>query len=72
MTAQPHPHRSPRPQCPDPCCRKVWAPDKRTAKQLRAEIIAEKGGAAEHVRYYEHAGGWHWTRRLDKPQRQYF
>lgn len=64
MTAQPHPHRSPRPHCPDPHCEKVWAPDKRTAKQLRAEIIAEKGTTAERVRYYEHAGGWHWTRQI--------
>lgn len=72
MTAQPHPHCSPRPICPDPYCGKVWAPDKRTAQQLRAEIIAEKRTTAEHVRYYEHAGGWHWTRQVDKSQRQQF
>lgn len=69
MTSQPHPHRSPRPVCPDPCCGKVWAPDKRTAKQLRAEIIHENGGHSHPVRYYQHAGGWHWTRQIEKPGR---
>lgn len=63
MSSIPH-SRSPRPICPHPGCGKVWAPDKRTAKQLRSEIIAEKGTAAERVRYYEHAGGWHWTREI--------
>lgn len=66
MSSIPH-SRSPRPVCPHPGCGKVWAPDKRTARQLRAEIIAEKGTAAERVRYYEHAGGWHWTRITTKP-----
>lgn len=67
MSSIPH-SRSPRPICPHPGCGKVWAPDKRTAKQLRAEIIAETRGPNERVRYYEHAGGWHWTRSLDKPK----
>jgi len=65
MSSIPH-SRSPRPICSHPGCGKVWAPDKRTAKQLRAEIIAEKGTAAERVRYYEHAGDWHWTRQIRK------
>lgn len=65
MSAQPHPHRSPRPVCPDTQCGKVWAPDKRTARILRAEIVAEQG-RNDPVRYYEHAGGWHWTRQTRK------
>lgn len=68
MTSPPHPHRSPRPACPDATCGKVWAPDKRTARQLRAEIITETNGTNDPVRYYEHAGGWHWTRLVDKPR----
>lgn len=66
MTAHPNLWRSPRPVCPDPHCGKVWAPTKKDAARIRAEIIAEKGTAAERVRYYEHAGGWHWTRTLER------
>lgn len=67
MTAQAHPYRSPRPICPDPACGKVWAPDKRTARQLRAEIVAEQR-RNDPVRYYQHSGGWHWTRQVRREQ----
>lgn len=67
MTAQAHTYRSPRPICPDPQCGKVWAPDKRTARQLRAEIVAEQR-RNDPVRYYQHAGGWHWTRQVRRDQ----
>lgn len=67
MTSQPHPHRSPRPICPDHGCGKVWAPDKRTAKQIRAEIVQEQR-RNDPVRYYQHAGGWHWTRQIRREQ----
>lgn len=59
--------RSPRPHCPDPDCGKVWAPTRRDIIQIRAEIIAERNAPQEPVRYYEHAGGWHWTRMQSKP-----
>lgn len=71
MTSQPHPHRSPRPSCPEPRCGKVWAPDKKTARQLRAEI-ADETGSHYPVRYYEHCGGWHWTREAEKPAHPWF
>ncbi|MFF5791105.1 hypothetical protein ACFY5D_03555 [Paeniglutamicibacter sp. NPDC012692] len=58
-------YRSPRPVCPDPYCGKVWAPTRDDAKRLRAEIQKENGDRSP-VRYYEHAGGWHWTRRIGR------
>lgn len=65
MTAQPHPWRSPRPVCPDIECGKVWAPTKKDAARIRAEIIAETGHSAP-IRYYQCSGGWHWTRQVTK------
>lgn len=68
MSAQPSrraPHRSPRPVCPDQYCGKVWAPTREDIKRLRAEMQHESGDRSP-ARYYEHAGGWHWTRRLNK------
>lgn len=54
---------SPRPICPEPYCGKIWSPTKAVARQLHAEVVQEKGGT-NRVRYYEHAGGWHWTSDL--------
>lgn len=51
---------SPRPRCPDPYCEKIWCATKAVARQIHAEVVQEKGGT-NRVRYYEHAGGWHWT-----------
>lgn len=68
MSAQPSrraPQRSPRPVCPDPYCSKVWSPTREDAKRMRAEIMQENGDRSP-VRFYEHAGGWHWTRRINK------
>lgn len=67
MSAQPvrRTYRSPRPVCPDPYCGKVWSPTREDAKRMRAEIMRENGDRSP-VRYYEHAGGWHWTRRVNK------
>lgn len=56
--AHPYSHR---PVCPDPYCRKLWAPDKRTARALANEVSAERGYWPD-LRFYEHAGGWHFTR----------
>jgi hypothetical protein len=64
MSAQPArraPHRSPRPVCPDRYCGKIWCATKEDAKRMRRERQAETGDRSR-VRYYEHAGGWHWTR----------
>lgn len=57
--------RSPRPICPEPYCSKIWAPTKADAKRIHAEIVREKGDKSQ-VRYYEHGGGYHWTRRINK------
>lgn len=67
MSSQPsrHGHRSPMPTCPDAYCGKVWAPTREDAKRLHAEIVHDTGDRSP-VRYYEHGGGWHWTRRLRK------
>lgn len=64
------PRHSHRPVCPDPYCRKLWAPDKRTARELATEISAERRSWPA-LRIYPHAGGWHWTRDVSgqsKPQ----
>lgn len=64
--SQYHP-RSPRPICPEAYCGKVWAPDKRTARQLYREIVDETGHQNE-VRFYECGGGWHWTSSIEVPR----
>jgi len=67
MSAQPArraPYRSPRPVCPDPYCGKVWCATKEDAKRMRREVQQENGDRSR-VRYYEHAGGWHWTRDIE-------
>ena len=67
MSAQPArraPHRSPRPVCPDPYCGKLIAPTKADAKRLHKEVQQDNGDRSP-VRYYEHAGGWHWTRDIE-------
>lgn len=56
--------RSPRPVCPDKYCGKIWAPTKSDAKRMRAELSRERGDKSQ-VRYYEHCGGFHWTRDID-------
>ena len=63
MSAQPtrRVYRSPRPVCPDVYCGKLWAPTKADAKRLHKEVQQENGDRSP-VRYYEHAGGFHWTR----------
>lgn len=68
MSAQPvrrSTHRSTRMLCPEHYCGKLWSPSKADAKVLRAEIERETGDGSP-VRYYEHAGGWHWTSRTNK------
>lgn len=67
MSAQPArraPYRSPRPVCPDPYCNKVWCATKEDAKRMRREVQQENGDRSR-VRYYEHGGGWHWTRDIE-------
>lgn len=59
-----HPRHSHRPVCPDPTCGKVWAPTKRAARDICREVSAERGSWPD-VRFYEHAGGWHWSRMTD-------
>ena len=68
MTSRPVRFATPRPHCPDPRCDKVWAPTRRAAREIRADILREKGDPDQPVRYYEHAGGWHWTRLVEKPR----
>lgn len=55
------PLHSHRPVCPEPYCRKLWAPDKQTARALANEISQERHSWPA-LRFYEHAGGWHFTR----------
>lgn len=43
-------------------CGKVWAPTKEEARRLR-RAVAEYQGREDAIRYYECAGGWHWTRK---------
>ena len=56
---------SPRPVCPAEGCGKVWAPTRKAAQELVAEIRATSPNN-EQLKYYEHAGGWHWSRRIDR------
>lgn len=67
MSAQPsrRVYRSPRPVCPDRYCGKLWSPTREDAKRMRREVMEENGDRSP-VRYYEHGGGWHWTRRINR------
>lgn len=68
MSAQPSrraPHRSTRAICPEAYCGKFWSPTREDAKRLHKEVQQENGDRSP-VRYYEHGGGWHWTRRINR------